>query len=161
MGPFKPFIMLAVATAILCVTPAFAEENAQHANMQILIDKVKADKKLLIASNMDLNDQESKDFWPLYEGYQEGLAKVNGHLGGIINDYAEAYNNGSVPEALAKKLINEAIKTEGAEVLLRREYAEKLTKVLPAQKVARYLQMESKIRAAIKFDLAANIPLMY
>jgi len=161
MERLKLFIVFAVSTAILCVTPVFAEESAPNTNMQILIDKVKADKKLLIASNMDLNDQESKDFWPLYEGYQEGLAKVNGHLGGIINDYAEAYNNGSVPEALAKKLINEAIKTEGAEVLLRREYAEKLTKVLPAQKVARYLQMESKIRAAIKFDLAANIPLMY
>jgi hypothetical protein len=33
--------------------------------------------------------------------------------------------------------------------------------VLPAIKVARYLQMENKIRAAIKFDLAANIPLMF
>ncbi|MDH5587953.1 MAG: hypothetical protein OEZ05_15145 [Nitrospirota bacterium] len=161
MKRLKLFIMFAVATAMMCVTPAFAAETTQNTNMQILVDKVKADKKLLIASNMELNDQESKDFWPLYEGYQEGLAKVNGHLGGIINEYAEAYNNGSVSDALAKKLINEAIKTEGAEVLLRREYAEKLAKVLPAQKVARYLQMESKIRAAIKFDLAANIPLMY
>ena len=161
MKQLNPYIMIAVATAIMFVTPVFAEENAQNTNMQILIDKVKADKKLLIAGNMDLNDQESKDFWPLYEGYQEGLAKVNGHMGGLIGEYAEAYNNGSVSEALAKKLINQAIKTEGAEVLLRREYAEKLAKVLPAQKVARYLQMENKIRAAIKFDLAANIPLMY
>jgi hypothetical protein len=50
---------------------------------------------------------------------------------------------------------------EGAEVIMRREYAEKLSRVLPATKVARYLQMESKIRALIKYDLAANIPLMY
>ena len=129
--------------------------------MQILLEKVKADKKLLIASNMDLTDKESKDFWPYYEGYQKGLAKINGHMGGIIQEYAEAYNKGNVPDPLAKKIINEALKTEGAEVILRRQYAEKLTKVLPAHKVARYLQMESKIRALIKFDLAANIPLMY
>ncbi|MCW5784486.1 MAG: hypothetical protein KIT39_14335 [Nitrospirales bacterium] len=155
----KQFIMIAVAAAVMCVTPAFAD-NAQITNMQILIDKVKADKKLLIATNMDLTDKESQDFWPLYEGYQKELERINSHLGGLINEYAEAYNKGSVPEKVAKDLINEAIKTEGAEVKMRREYAEKLSKVLPAHKVARYLQMENKIRAAIKFDLAANIPLM-
>ena len=156
----KQFIMLAVAAIIMCVTPAFAE-TAQNTNIQILIDKAKADKKLLIASNMDLTDQESKDFWPYYEGYQKKLEEINSHMGGIINEYADAYNKGSVPEDLAKKIINEALKAEGAEVIMRREYAEKLTKVLPATKVARYLQMETKIRALIKFDLAENIPLIY
>jgi hypothetical protein len=156
----KRFFMLMVAAAILSFSPAFAE-NAQNTNMQILIDKVKADKKLLIASNMDLTDKESKDFWPLYDGYQKDLEQLNRHLGGLINEYADAYNKGSVPEDVAKDLINESLKTEGAEVKMRREYAEKLAKVLPATKVARYLQMENKIRAAIKFDLAANIPLMY
>ena len=156
----KQFIMLAVAAVIMCVAPAFAE-NAQNTNMQILLDKVKADKKLLIASNMDLTDQESKEFWPLYEGYQKELEKINRYLGGVIDEYAQAYNKGSVPDAIAKKIINEALKTEGAEVKMRREYAEKLAKVLPAHKVARYLQMESKIRALVKYDLAANVPLMY
>ena len=110
---------------------------------------------------MDLTDKESKEFWPYYEGYQKGLAEINGHMRGVINEYADAYNKGSVPDALAKKIINQALKVEGAEVILRRQYAEKLTKILPAHKVARYLQMESKIRALIKYDLAANIPLMY
>jgi hypothetical protein len=149
-----------VAAAIMSLSPAFAE-NAQTTNIQILLDKVKADKKLLIAGNMDLTDQETKEFWPLYEGYQQDLEQLNRHLGGLINEYAEAYNKGSVPEDVAKNLINESLKTEGAEVKMRREYAEKLAKVLPATKVARYLQMESKIRALVKFDLAANIPLMY
>lgn len=154
--------ILALAATILCVTPAFAE-TAQNTNIQILLEKVKADKKLLIAANMDLNDQESKAFWPLYEGYQKDLEQLNRHLGKLLNEYAEAFNEnkGTVSEDLAKNLINEALKTEGAEVKMRREYAEKLTKVLPATKVARYLQMENKIRAAIKFDLAANIPLVY
>jgi len=156
----KQFIMLAVAAIIMCATPAFAE-TAQSTNIQILIDKAKADKKLLIATNMDLTDQESKDFWPYYEGYQKKLEQINGRLGEIINEYADAYNKGSVPDDLAKKIINEALKAEGAEVIMRREYAEKLTKVLPATKVARYLQMESKIRALMRYDLAENIPLMY
>ncbi len=160
MKRLTKFIILTFAASIMCLTPAFAD-NAQDTNMQILLEKVKADKKLLIAGNMDLTDKESKEFWPYYEGYQKGLAEINGHMRGVINEYADAYNKGSVPDALAKKIINQALKVEGAEVILRRQYAEKLTKILPAHKVGRYLQMESKIRALIKYDLAANIPLMY
>ena len=156
----KQLIILAAVAVIMCVVPAFAE-NVQNTNMQILLDKVKADKKLLIATNMDLTDQESKDFWPYYEGYQKKLDKLNQRLRELINDYAEHYNKGSVSDDVAKNLINEWLKTEGADVIMRREYAEKLTKILPAHKVARYLQMESKIRALLKYDLAANVPLMY
>jgi len=31
---------------------------------------------------------------------------------------------------------------------------------LPPAKVARYIQMENKIRALVRFDLAANVPLV-
>jgi hypothetical protein len=33
--------------------------------------------------------------------------------------------------------------------------------VLPAAKVARYYQIENKIRAAVKYDLAGGIPLVH
>ena len=46
-------------------------------------------------------------------------------------------------------------------VLKRRQsYAAKLGKVLPATKVVRYLQIENKIRSIVKFELAAQIPLV-
>jgi hypothetical protein len=43
---------------------------------------------------------------------------------------------------------------------LQASYVSKLSKVLPPKKVARYLQIENKIRAAVKYDLAAEIPLV-
>ena len=48
------------------------------------------------------------------------------------------------------------------EAKLRKDYAaiNKLTKMLPATKAARYRQIEGKIRAAIRHELAANIPLV-
>jgi len=45
-------------------------------------------------------------------------------------------------------------------VKLRKDYAAKLTAAIPAAKAARYLQIESKIRAVIRYELAANIPLV-
>ena len=44
---------------------------------------------------------------------------------------------------------------------LKQAYAEKIGKVLSATKTARYIQMETKMRAVIKVDLAKSIPLVY
>ena len=49
---------------------------------------------------------------------------------------------------------------EEAELKLKRSYASKLEKALPEMKVARYLQIENKIRSIIKYELAAEIPLV-
>jgi len=43
---------------------------------------------------------------------------------------------------------------------MRKTYAARLSRVLPGKKVARYLQVENKIRAAIRYQLAAGIPLV-
>jgi hypothetical protein len=49
---------------------------------------------------------------------------------------------------------------EKAESAMKESYAPKLSKVLPPKKVARYLQVENKIRALVKYELAGEIPLV-
>jgi hypothetical protein len=140
---------------------AQAQEAAQM-NMEILKEKIKADKKLVVAANMNLSDAEAKNFWPLYDGYQKELEQINQRLVATIKGYADAYNagKGEISDDQAKKLLGEALGVEESEVKLRQSYAAKLGKVLPATKVARYLQIENKIRAIVKFELAAQIPLV-
>ena len=160
----KSVLHMIIAGMMLLAVPAFAQtDGSADTNMQILMDKVKADKKLLVASNMDLTDAESKNFWPLYEAYQKDLQQINERLGKTIASYAEAYNQGkgSISNDTAKKLLDEAISAEEQEVKLKRTYADKIGKVLPAAKTARYIQIENKIRAVIKVQLAQQIPLVY
>jgi len=155
-------VMSVVLTgAMLLAVPVFAAEQATDTNMEILKQKLKADKKLLVASNMELSDAEAKQFWPIYEAYQKDLEGVNQQLGKTVTEYAEAFNKGSISNDTAKKLLGEALAVEEQETKLKRTYAEKLEKVLPATKVARYIQMETKIRSLIKFELAQQIPLVY
>jgi hypothetical protein len=160
----KSFVRVVVAGMFLFAVPAFAQTGASaDTNMEILMQKLKADKKLLVANNMELTDAESKAFWPLYDSYQMDLQQVNEQLGKIISEYADAYNQGkgTISNDKAKKLIHEAISVEEQEVKLKRTYADKIGKVLPAAKTARYIQIENKIRAVIKMELARQIPLVY
>ncbi len=154
-----------IKVVILCVValtaaPAFAQDKPADTNMQILLDKVKADKKLVVAANMDLSEAEAKGFWPIYEAYQKDLQAVNDRLSKMIVAYADAYNKNTLTDAQATLLANEALSVDHDELTLRKTYAAKLVGVIPAKKVARYLQIENKIRAAIRYDLAKGIPLV-
>jgi hypothetical protein len=160
----KFVVMLA---ALAMAVPSFAQTKgapkgaADQADIQILRDKIKADKKLLVSQNMSLTDAEAKGFWPVYDAYQKDLQAINDKLLTTIKAYADAYNKGPVADDVAKKLMNEALAVEEDELKLKRSYLPKLEKVLPGSKVARYMQIESKIRAVVKIELAAAIPLAY
>ena len=146
--------------SVLFLGPVHAQE-ANQMNMEILKEKIKADKKLIIANNMTLTDTEAKNFWPLYDSYQKELEQINQRMITTIKSYADAYNagKGEISNDTAKKLLADALAVDESEVKLRQSYATKMGKVLPATKVARYLQLENKIRAIVKFELAALIPL--
>jgi hypothetical protein len=148
-----------VLLASLVAVPAFAQDRPAD-TMQLVREKIRADKKLLVAQNMGLTESEAKGFWPVYEGYQKDLDKINERMGKVIADYAQAYNTNTLTDELARKLNAEVLDIEEAEGKLARSYTAKLDKVLPAKKTARYLQIERKIRAVLRYELADKIPLV-
>ena len=153
-------------SVLLCVFCAFASftavaaATADETNMQIMLDKVKADKKLVVAANMNLSDKEAAAFWPIYDEYQKDLTALNQRIATAVKTYAAGYNNESLTDADANKLVADVLAIDSDEVAMRKKYADKLQKVLPGKQVMRYLQIESKIRAATRYQLADGIPLV-
>ena len=152
-----------ILAVVLASSPAYAQSKAALAapadNMQILREKLKADKKLLVAANMELTEAEAKKFWPLYEEYQKELAKINDQLATTITAYAKEYNAGSLTDKKAIELTNQAIAIDESENRLKRAFVPKLAKALPGRKAARYLQVENKVRALVKYEIAGEVPL--
>ena len=152
-------LVLAIALAAGLAAPAMAQEpNTQ--NMEILRQKLKADRKLVVAANLGLTDAEGAAFWPVYEAYQKDLQQINQRMAAVITAYADAYNKGPVANDVAKKLLDESLAIDDAEAKLKSSSAPKILAALPATKAARYIQVENKIRAAVRWELAANIPLV-
>jgi hypothetical protein len=81
-------------------------------------------------------------------------------IASVLEGYAADFRGKSLTDEKAKKLIDEAVAIEQAEANLKSTYAPKLSKVLPVKKVARYLLIENKIRAVVKYDLAQGVPLV-
>jgi hypothetical protein len=156
-APLLATTLMAVLVAF--TSPALTQEKPAD-TMELLRQKLKADKKLVVGANMDLTESEAQRFWPVYEDYQRDLQKLNQRIIALIERYAADYRNQSLTDEKAKPLIDEAVSIEQAEAKLKRAYVPKLSKVLPAKKVARYMQIENKIRAIVKYDLAGGVPLV-
>jgi hypothetical protein len=71
----------------------------------------------------------------------------------VIAVYAASFE--SMTDELAERLISEAVAIEADRARLMQAYLPRLNQVLPARKVARYIQIENKIRGVINFELAA------
>ena len=156
----KKTIGAALMMIMFGFAPLSLAQDKPADNMQILRDKIKADKKLVVATNMELTESEAKDFWPIYDAYQKDLRKINQRIAKLLESYADDFRGKSLTDDKAKQLIDEALAIEQAEADLKSTYAPRLGKVLPVKKVARYLQIENKIRAVIKYDIAQGVPLV-
>jgi hypothetical protein len=149
-------IALAVALAVVAV-PAVAQDQRAD-TMQMVRDKIRADKKLLIAENLPLTESEAKGFWPVYESYQKEMSTLNDRMIKLIKDYATNYQ--TMSDQTAKRLMDEYLAIEAARLKLRQAYLPRFRKVLREKQVARYYQLENKVQAAVSYELAAEIPLV-
>jgi hypothetical protein len=156
----KTIISAAAAVMLFAHALLGLAQDKPADNMQLLREKIRADKKLVVAMNMELSESEAKAFWPIYDQYQKDLQKINQRILGVLAGYAEDFRNKSLTDDKAKRLIDEALAIEVAEANLKSTYAPKLSKALPVRKVARYLQIENKIRAVVRYDIAAGVPLV-
>jgi hypothetical protein len=165
-NPIQTNISIATAVIILAFAPLgltqtkTAGGDKPASNLEIIHEKLKADKKLIVSKYMELTESEAEKFWPVYEEYQKDLQKNNERLLGLLESYAADYKNKSLTEEKAKKLLDEWIAFEQEEGKRRSAFAPKVLQVLPPKKAARYLQIENEYRILIRYDLAATVPLV-
>ena len=126
--------------------------------MEIFREKARADKKLVVATTLDLTEGEAKAFWPVYNAYQSDMITYYDRVVKLIDTFAKAYS--SMTDETATKLLGEflALETEHAAIL--KSYAPRFLRALPPVKVARLYQVENKMRALVNYEIAREIPLI-
>jgi hypothetical protein len=146
--------MAVVILAYVMGAPLLAQaDEAMELQRQILL----SEKKLAVLQNMEFTASEKEAFWPVYDQYQDELFRVNRKTGQVVMKFAAAYE--SLTDDKAKELMREYLEVEKERVKLKESYMKKFEKVLPAKKVMRYLQVENKLEAIARYELAKGVPL--
>jgi Spy/CpxP family protein refolding chaperone len=157
-------IRLVLAATVILALSAAALRAAQPptgqatANLDVLVDTIRSNRKALVAVNLKLTDEEAAKFWPVYDRYQQEINAVGDRLVGMIQDYTANFSDLSNDKAM--KLVEEYLTIEADRVKVKRAYVDEFAKALPGRKVARFYQIENKMDAVIRYDLAATIPVV-
>jgi hypothetical protein len=154
----KNLIVTVLALTLIGFSGAAAAQDKPSDNMEIVKEKIRSDKKLFIATNMQLTESEAKGFWPVYDAYQAELGKLGDREVKLIEEFAASYE--TMSDDVAKKLLDDSLSIDSDHMKLRQSYLSKFQGVLPDKKVARYYQLESKIDAVLGYELARRIPLV-
>lgn len=142
---------------LLFAAPALAEDAAQS-TMDIVRQGLQADKKVLVATNLELTEAEGKAFWPQYDAYQKQLFDIQSRLVEVVQEYAAMRE--TLTDAQARDLIERYLAVEEDRAKLRRSALASFSKALPGLKLARFYQIENKIDAVVRYDLASEVPLV-
>jgi hypothetical protein len=146
--------------ALLLVLPATGLGQQAVDEMAEGRAMVQAGREELIRSQLRFTDEESAGFWPIYEGYQAESSAIGDRYARLLTEYVDRYHRGDLNDEYATALLEEyfGIKQELLDV--QTSYVPKFLAVLPALKVAQFVQIENKIRAEIDSQLAIAIPLI-
>jgi hypothetical protein len=159
----KMHLLLAV-TLIWCLsmpTVHAAEPRgpaSPQVNLDLLRDTIRANRRALVAASLALTDEEAAKFWPLYDRYQKEIAAVGDRMTVLVEDYITHFRDLSNEKAL--QLTGDYLAAEADRLQVRRAYLSEFTKILPGRTVARFYQIENKMDAVLRYDLASTIPVV-
>jgi len=141
-------------TLMLLVAPVLAlADEALELKKKIMFDQ----KRLVVMENMEFTEEEAAAFWPVYDKHQEELFQVNQRGAKLILAYASVYQ--TLTDEQAVKLVDEYYDIQDDRLAVMKKMAADVGKVLPGKKAFRYLQVESKLSAIGRYELAKEIPL--
>jgi Spy/CpxP family protein refolding chaperone len=159
-SPLLLALLLATTSAFAGGPPALTpQESRAFEQMQAFQAEIGHDKRAFVDQQLGLSPQAAARFWPVYDAHQVGLEALNRRRLDNLVAYAQAWNAGPLNDATARTLARDALDIEQDEAeLLARTFNAASKALSPAQAV-RYLQIEAKVRAVVRFEQAAHVPL--
>ena len=166
-----------VLAALSFAVAAGAQDNAQPAqtgsqaalppnsdpqNIQAYIDLLRADvrqqKAEMVGEVMQLSAADAAKFWPIYEEYDNELAKLNDLRVANIQEYASSYDQ--MTDAKADELIQKAFSYRKQRSELLAKYYERVKQALGGIEAARFIQVEDQLLLIIDLQIDSSLPVV-
>ena len=135
-----------------------SEEQVNEANIQLMRQDIRSERKKVVAANMPLTETEATKFWPVYDRYIGETIKVNDFRFALIKEYAKNYD--SATDEQADSFIKRWLALDQDNTQLRLKYIPEFEKVISHKKTAMFFQIDRRISMMIELQLASQVPLV-
>jgi hypothetical protein len=133
-------------------------EQVNEANIQLMREDIRAERKKIVAANLPLTEAEATKFWPVYDRYIGETIKVNDVRYGLIKEYAQNYE--TLTDAQAASYIKRWMTLDADNTQLRLKYVPEFEKVISPKKTAMFFQIDRRVSMLIELQLASQVPLV-
>jgi hypothetical protein len=134
------------------------EEQVNDANIQLMRQDIRSERKKVVAANMPLTDTEATKFWPVYDRYISETIKVNDDRFALLKEYAKNYN--TTTDEQADSFIKRWLSLDQDNTQLRLKYIPEFEKVISHKKTAMFFQIDRRVSMMIELQLASQVPLV-
>ena len=145
--------MLLVIGMVVVALPAFADGRQE---IDLTVEIIEAEGRVLTQLMVLPAPHQEKEFWKVYESYRKKVDALDRRTAAVINEFAGTY--GSLVHDQSKRLAREAAEIDKDRVAARKKCVRNLHRILTPKQVARFLQLESKIDAVVRLEMALLIP---
>jgi hypothetical protein len=135
-------------------TPATSEQDT----LSLLRAELRMDKRAFVKACMQLNDDEARKFWTIYNQYEADMMKVNDSKLHVIEDYADNYDD--ISEDKAGELVQSMFDVRDSRTKVLKAYYKKVAKALSNKIAMRFMQIESAWISATDLKISSEIPLI-
>jgi hypothetical protein len=150
-------LMFTLLTAMAGVPGlATAESRTDDETLDLTRAVIQVERREIFAKTLNLGPEESEIFWPLYDAYSSEVGLVKERQLVFVTDYVNSYE--SLTDEMAMEFLDRWLDLEQASLKIRREWVKRFTKELPATTVARFFQLDNRMNAIIRAELAQLIP---
>lgn len=150
--------LLCAIVLIGLFAPITAADDGTDTYIELLRSDLRADKKAIVGFGMDLTDQESKAFWPIYDAYEDERKTLGDRTLELITKYPDAV--GVTGPDTIRMLSADWLKLQDDRVKLIKKYYKKAEKQLTPRIATRWMQIEYRMSLLINLQIASEIPLV-
>jgi Spy/CpxP family protein refolding chaperone len=163
-------VMAVVSTLLVCTLSVMAQQaqsapgadaqanSIKDQDIEMLRADLRAQRKQIVAENMNLTADEAAKFWPIFDQYRREAIKPNDDRWAVIKEYAANYN--TMTDAQAQDYMNRWTALDEQLLALRMKYVPIFEKVISAKKTALCYQIDRRIDLLINLQLSAAIPMV-
>lgn len=146
----------AVVALLAALAAALAAQTVQE-KLDLTREAVESQKRVLVAGALPLTDAEADAFWPLFDAYEKERRPLDERASRLVADFLA--RAATLTDAQAKAMVDEALRIEEGRARVRRSYLDRMLKAIAPRKVARFYQIDNKLDAVVRADLASQVPL--
>ena len=133
-------------------------EQVNEANVQLMRQDIRAQRKKIVAANLPLTETEASKFWVLYDQYIAETIKINDGRYALIKDYAKNYQ--SMTDDQSDTFITRWLGFDSDDTQLRLRYVPEFQKVISHQKTAMFFQIDRRVSMMLNLQLSGQVPLV-